>query len=260
MAQLMEAPRRLADADLREYQEKGYLALRGRFSPLEVEGWHAECARLQALRQVIHEDNLRTRSRTLPDGRRALEKFDPVADISPVLGALARDERILGALQSLYGEEMRLFKSKLIFKGPGMGGYGMHQDFAWWQPFPAETLVSVMVAIDGADAGNGGLELFPGYHDRLLTPPGELRGISEEDVDLSTGELLQTRPGDLVLFTCLTPHRSAPNPSDGRSRRQLYLTYCAARHGDLLDAHLDHYRRYVLSGLDEAARERLFFR
>lgn len=38
----------------------------------------------------------------------------------------------------------------------------MHQDASWWQGFPIEGLLSVMVAIDGATTANGGLELFPG--------------------------------------------------------------------------------------------------
>jgi ectoine hydroxylase-related dioxygenase (phytanoyl-CoA dioxygenase family) len=53
-----------------------------------------------------------------------------------------------------------------------------------------------------------------------------------QQIDLDSGELMTARPGDLLIFDCMTPHRSAPNLSN-RMRRQLYLTYSAARHGDL---------------------------
>jgi ectoine hydroxylase-related dioxygenase (phytanoyl-CoA dioxygenase family) len=137
----------------------------------------------------------------------------------------------------------------------------MHQDWAWWQPFPRD-IVSVTVAIDGADAANGALEVFPGYQDRLLSTPGELRNMNAaeiERVDASTGEILETRPGDVILFHCLTPHQSGPNASD-RSRQQMYLSYCAAKHGDLYKTQADHYRTYNEAKMTDDEKQRLYLR
>lgn len=251
----------LTDDQLAAWRRDGFLQLRGAFGAEDVAAWHAECDRLLAS-DLVHEDNLRTRFRIQPDGGRILEKFDPVTDVSPVFAALARDERILSPLRQLLGGEPVLFKDKVIFKPPGAGGYGPHQDYTWWQPFPADTLVSVMVAIDGADAANGAIELIPGRHHRHYTAPGELCNLSDEVLaanDLTNWQLVETAPGDLLIFHCLAPHRSGTNVS-GVWRRQFYPSYLTGVDEGVWQRHYEHYRGYVEQRLDDAARARLFLR
>lgn len=241
------------------YRRKGYLALRGVFGAGEVAAWGAESRRLLRL-GLAHEDNWRTVLYRGPAGLAVVDRLSPVVDISPVFASLARDERILRPLGELCGEAVRLFKDKLIYKMPGAAGYEMHQDYSSWQTFPRD-LVNVIVAIDGADAENGGVEFFPGYHDRLLSAAGELRYMSDAEarrIDHGGGEVLQTEPGDVVVFDCLTPHRSGVNRSN-RLRRQLYLTYSSARHGDLYGAQLRYIEETERARRGGAAA-RLFFR
>ena len=254
------APTTLTPEQVRDYRKKGYLLLRRVFRADEVAAMQAESDRLLAMDGVVHPDNLRTRARAV-NGERVTERFDPVVDISPLFNAVTRDGRIVGALRGLYADDMLLFKDKLIFKLPGMSGYAIHQDYSWWQPFPKD-IVSVMIAIDGADRSNGCLEVFPGHHDRLLSTPGETRNMTAEEakqVDLSTGEMIETGPGDVTIFDCLTPHQSGPNTSD-RSRRQLYLSYCSARNGDLYARQARHYDAYNRAKMSEDEKNRLFFR
>ncbi|MEF3302853.1 phytanoyl-CoA dioxygenase family protein [Paenibacillus sp. GYB003] len=236
----------LTYAGLDEFKQKGYLVLRGVFSREETQLWKAETNRLLHLDdRMINPLNVRVGFRKVGDANR-VEKFDPLVDISPVFAELAKDERILTPLRDIYLDEPLLFKDKLIFKLPGMSGYTMHQDAAWWQGFPIEGLVSVMVAVDGASRANGGLELFPGYHDRLRSTPGELRNLTEAEIaeiDLAAGELVETEPGDIILFHSFTPHRSGPNTAD-YSRTQLYLTYSPSKNGQLYKAHYQHFVRY----------------
>ncbi len=252
--------RRLTADQIAAYHAAGYLHLPGVFSAAETSTWHAECDRLQAS-DLVHADNLRTRFRTLPDGTTVLEKFDPVTDVSPVFQSIAADERITVPLTDLFGEAPLLFKDKLIFKPAGATGYGAHQDQIWWQPFPSEKLVSVMVAVDGANAANGAIEMVAGHHQRLLVPVGEMRGLTAEEqapfADL--WQLVETEPGDILIFHCLTPHRSGTNVSDV-SRRQFYPSYAAKSYGDLYEAHYEHYRWYAERGLSDEAKGRLFYR
>ena len=157
----------------------------------------------------------------------------------------------------LLGDTPLLFKDKLIFKLPGMSGYTMHQDGAWWAGFPITEILTAMVAIDSAGAENGGLELFAGYHHELLSVPGELRNLTADEagqVREADGSLVETEPGELLLFSARTPHRSGTN-TGSRRPRQLYLTYSASRHGDLYAAN---YRRYSLKHKDPAKRERYY--
>ncbi len=250
-------------SNLRElFEEKGYVVLRRMFSDEEVAEWQSESDRLLGLSDIIKEENLRIGFRSHPNGEKYVEKIDPLVDISPVFQTLISDERIIAPLREIYRDEPVLFKDKLIFKMPGVSGYTMHQDASWWQGFPFESLISVMVAIDGADRANGGLELFWGYHDRLLSTPGELRNMSAEEIaliDESRGELVETNPGDVIMFHSLAPHRSGQNLSD-RSRRQLYLTYNAGQHGNLYDAHYEHYREYVQRGWSEEKKRTSYFK
>jgi len=53
-----------------------------------------------------------------------------------------------------------------------------------------------------------------------------------EQIDFARRLVTTTQPGDVVIFHALTPHQSGQNTST-RSRRQFYLTYAAAKHGDL---------------------------
>ena len=252
-------PDALGEAQLDEYRAKGYAALRRVFAADEVAAWDVESRRLLRL-GLAHEDNWRTVLYRSPAGLAVVDRLSPVIDISPVFASLVRDERLLRPLGELCGERALLFKDKLIYKMPGAAGYEMHQDYSSWQTFPRD-LVNVIVAIDGADADNGGVEFFPGYSDRLLSAEGELRYMSAEEagrIDLGTGEVLTTDPGDVIVFDCLTPHRSGVNRSK-RLRRQLYLTYSSARHGDLYGAQL-RYIEETERARRGAAAARLFFR
>jgi hypothetical protein len=249
----------LGRAEIDGYRRKGYAVLRRVFAADEVAAWEAESRRLLSL-GLAHEDNWRTVLYRSPAGLAVVDRINPVIDISPVFASLVRDERILRPLSDLYGERMLLFKDKLIYKMPGVAGYEMHQDYSSWQTFPKD-LVNVIVSIDGADEDNGGVEFFPGYNDRLLSTVGELRYMSAEEagqIDLSRGEVLKTEPGDVVVFDCMTPHRSGVNRSN-RLRRQLYLTYSSAHNGDLYRAQLRYIEETERRRRGDAA-ERLFFR
>ena len=129
----------------------------------------------------------------MADGRALVERFDPVQDLSSVFRELARGRQLRAALSQLLGDAPLLFKDKLIFKLPGMSGYTMHQDGAWWAGFPITEMLTAMLAIDAAGADNGGLELFAGYHHELLSTPGELR-------NLAAGEAARVRETDGALL------------------------------------------------------------
>lgn len=251
----------LSYEDLDTYKKKGYLVLRGVFTKEEVAIWHAECTRLLSLQEIVDPLNIRVGFRKLGDTP-TVEKFDPLIDISPVFAHLVQDERILTPLRDIYLDEPLLFKDKLIFKLPGMNGYSMHQDASWWQGFRYEDLISVMVAVDGAKRENGGLELFPGYHERLLSTPGELRNMNAEEIakiDPNTGELVETEPGDLIIFSSLAPHQSGTNTAN-YSRRQLYLTYSPSKHGQIYKAHYQHFHRYGARGKSSDTISQSYFK
>ncbi|WP_165972047.1 phytanoyl-CoA dioxygenase family protein [Paenibacillus piri] len=246
---------------LEEYNKKGFLVLRNVFSEYEVAVWNAEIERLLHS-EYIDPNNVRVNYRKWDSGESVIEKFDPIQDISPVIASLTQDNRILNPLRDIYMDEPLLFKDKLIFKLPGNSGYTMHQDAAFWQPFPMEGLISVMVAIDGATTENGALELFPGYHDRLISAAGEVRNFNAEEaalVDPNKGELYETNPGDIIIFHSFVPHQSGVNNTDS-SRKQLYLTYSPAQNGQLYEWHYRHYQKYITRRNDEETLQRIYYK
>ena len=243
------------------YREKGYMRLRSVFSEDEMAACKAECNRLLKL-GIAHKNNLRTFPHYISETAWVVDRLDPVLDISPVFSDFVMDERILRPLREACGDDVILFKDRLIYKMPGSNGYPIHQDYSWWQRFPRD-LLNVAVAIDTADAGNGAIELFPGYQHQLLSTPKEMRHMSEEEsrqIDFSKGELMEAASGDMVIFHCLVPHRSGPNLSN-RLRRQLYLTYSATKHGSLYDAQLELFKQGLSSRrIKSDEKDQMFFR
>ena len=230
------------------WQRDGYLILRGFFDAAEMAELAAEADHLLDQHAgLVDKQNLRCRFQPHhATGECLFETFDPVIDLGTVCRRLALDGRLLATLADLYGERAHLFKDKLIFKPPGAKGYGLHQDYIAWPNFP-RSFLTVLIPIDAADAANGCTEVFPGYHrNGLLTPEdGDYHELPASAVDPATAVKLELAPGDIAIFDGFTPHRSDPNRSDGW-RRQLYLSYNAARDGgDRRDQHYQEFHEFL---------------
>lgn len=215
------------------YHRDGFVVLRDLFTNDEMAHAAREADRLLTdCNHLISVNNLRCRwQNNVFTGECTFETFDPVIDIGPVLRHLALHPRLLAVLRELYGEPACLFKDKLIFKPPGVKGYGLHQDWIAWDGFP-RSFLTVLIPFDPAGPDNGCTIVYPGYHHHgPLTPPdGLYRELPDGTVDESLAVPLILEPGDVAIFGGFTPHRSDPNLSN-RWRRQLYLSYNALSDG-----------------------------
>jgi ectoine hydroxylase-related dioxygenase (phytanoyl-CoA dioxygenase family) len=237
-------PPALAEQRRQEYQKQGFLILREIFTQEEIAAAAEEAKRLLERKDLIDQRNLRCRWQAgCADGECMFETFDPVIDLSPVCTRIARDPRLLERLGSLYGEPARLFKDKLIFKPPGANGYDLHQDYIAWPSFP-RSFVTAVVAIDSCGLDNGCTIVYPGYHLQgcLSAEDGDYHPLPAEAVDEATAIPLELQPGDVAVFGCFTPHRSARNTSN-RWRRVLYLSYNADSDGG--DCREQHYSEFL---------------
>jgi ectoine hydroxylase-related dioxygenase (phytanoyl-CoA dioxygenase family) len=252
----------LHDDLLTRYQTDGFAIVRQAFSASEIASLSDEADRLLARKDLIDSANIRCRWQNhIETGKCLFECFDPVCDISSVCQQIATDPRILQPLAQVYGDEPSLFKDKLIFKPPGARGYGLHQDFIGWRNFP-RTFVTVLVAIDPADEANGATEVFPGcHHNGYLSPEdGEYHELPLEQVDLNRGMKLDLAPGDIALFGCFTPHRSAPNRTN-HWRRQLYLSYNShADGGQRREQHYQEFHTWLRKKYAEHGKTEVHFR
>lgn len=226
------------------YERDGFVVVRGLYEPAEMRAAAGEADRLLADHAHLKSvKNMRCRwQNNVFTGECTFETFDPVIDLSPVCERLARHPRLLDLLATLYGEPARLFKDKLIYKPPGVKGYGLHQDWIAWDGFP-RSFLTVLVPFDAADRDNGCTVVYPGYHHNgpLTSQDGQYHELPAELVDESKAVPLVLEPGDVAVFGGFTPHRSDPNVSD-RWRRQLYLSYNADSDGG--EQRDKHYREF----------------
>ena len=257
MAQMSTGARQLS-----QYHEQGFLVVRDVFSAGEIAALDAESVRVYQRKDLIDTNNIRCRWDDDVNTRECrFDCFDPVIDLSDLCAQTARDPRVLQIVSALYGEPACLFKDKLIFKAPGMPGYKLHQDYISWTSFPT-TFLTVIVAIDPADASNGATEVFPGYHlQGCMTPrDGMYHRLPDEAVDLSKGVMLDLAAGDIAIFGGVTPHRSGANRSS-RWRRLLYLSYNAMSDGgDRRDRHYREFHTWLQDRYAEYGRTSTFFR
>jgi 2-aminoethylphosphonate dioxygenase len=216
-----------------EYDRHGFVVVRGLYTPEEMAAASAEADRL--LKEYVHlksTRNIRCRWQdNVYTGECTFETFDPVIDLSPICERLARHPQLMALLATLYGEPAHLFKDKLIYKPPGVKGYGLHQDWIAWEGFP-RSFLTVLVPFDRADRANGCTVVYPGYHrNGSLSPEdGDYHELPADTVAEFTAVPLILEPGDVAVFGGFTPHRSDPNAST-RWRRQLYLSYNARSDG-----------------------------
>lgn len=243
------------------WTRNGYLILPGLLADRATD-LDSEAARVAGLDNLIDTMNLRCRWADHVDtGECRIDAFDPIIDLSEALARVARDDRLLGVLEELYGEPARLFKDKLILKPSGAPGYDLHQDYIAWEEFP-ETFVTAIVAIDASSRDTGGTEFFAGEHLRgvLSAPDGGFNRLKLDDLNVKEGIIPDLEPGDVVLFGGLVPHRSAPNRSE-RSRRMLYLSYNAdSDGGDHRDSHYRQFHAWLRERYAEHGKIGTFFR
>lgn len=248
----------LSEAQLAQYREQGFVVIRNVFSEAEME-------RLRQLQRAVFEqrqdlldpDNMRFEW-IEHAGEQIPWKIDPFSDLHPAFGDLLRDRRICDRLCSIFdGYEPRIFKEKYIIKPPGSHGNGKHQDHNWWQGFP-QSCLSVAIAIDAADKGNGCTQFWPGSHKHgFLHEPGTLDGQIDPSYTESEPLYLETSPGDIAIFSCYTIHAAGANESD-RFRRQIFLSYNDARDGEHYFEHREHFFNYRARKYSERS-DKLYF-
>lgn len=203
-------PKKLSQAQINQFNEKGYIfpldlfrpeeviAQRAYFDDLlekafaagwnsyEINGWHKHCAAI----------------------------YD-----------LVTDNRILDYVQDLLGENLVLWGTHYFTKMPGDGKrVSWHQDASYWPLTPSKT-VTAWLAIDDADVDNGAMQFIPGSHlhaqvafedsqaeeDNVLyqTVP-DAEGYGDPPV------VVELQAGQISLHTDWLLHGSEPNLSDRR--------------------------------------------
>jgi ectoine hydroxylase-related dioxygenase (phytanoyl-CoA dioxygenase family) len=160
------------------------------------------------------------------------------------LERLRRDPRLLPLMQPLLGDNIKQIANQIHWKPPGakLTSYRYHQDVRF-REHPEDFAdiecgcLNLGLAIDPQTEANGALRVIPGSHLRGylgLSDDGPImKGTNTEEelraagLDPDSVVICDLEPGDVVMWTLLTVHGSAPNTS-ARDRRFNINSYVRA--------------------------------
>ena len=244
----------LSESDIAAFGRSGYLLIESAFSDDELDTFREAADRILELSinatVALGRRHPRLDAKLHDDGTVTVRKIQPINDLDPRLAAIADDERLLGPLRQLMGDEPILMEEKLNPKHTidtrhvdlsvlasssfnreiGMEGFHLHHDWGYYrqQGYPENTLSSA-VAIDDC-AGRGPLRVIPGSH--LVDAP-----MVDDDPESGSGVVvdgffslddlvpLDVPGGSVMLFHAKLVHDSEPNRSGLPRRVMIYSHY-----------------------------------
>lgn len=226
---------RLSEAQLQDYDERGYVVLPGLFSAEEV-GLLRQDADMLGTDQRAHPD-----ANTYEKNGRIRAAWAMEIDSAPFAAAY-RDPRVLGPVTQLLGTDIYLLQSRLNYKVAFEGDvFQWHQDYASWEqdgvPDGADhKVLTVLIILDDTDSNNGPLRFVPGSHKEGLIRPDYDEGTTSYALhvvpDDVVAHLIQERglventglAGTVAIFSGNLVHGSTANRSS-HGRRNAYFAY-----------------------------------
>ena len=141
------------------------------------------------------------------------------------LGDLVRQEKIVDAIEDLYGPNLFCWTTNFFIKEANNPAFvSWHQDSTYWG-LDRPDVVTAWIAFTHANKSNGAMDYIPGTHtkdqiphrdtfakDNLLTRGQEVA----VDVDPSQAVTVELKPGEMSLHHVRLVHGSPPNPSNDR--------------------------------------------
>jgi phytanoyl-CoA hydroxylase len=199
-----------------QYEEDGYLLVRGVFDAAEVEAMRNGIARILEAVEGTASD----RNHAWVAGQ--LKGYHDLQYHDAVFTRMVAQPRLVAVLTDLIGPNVQLHHSKMLVKPPEQGApFPMHQDYPYF-PHERHSVLAASVHLDDTDEENGCLHVVPGSH-RL--GPLEAEGESHTvDYPLESGTACPAAAGDVLFFNYLTIHGSGVNRST-RTRRNVLFQY-----------------------------------
>lgn len=149
----------------------------------------------------------------------------------PEFHELARNPRVLDALEQALGPDIFLYENSVVYKPKGrQNGVPYHQDFISRPDEPIKYIA--WTAIDRVTKESGALKVLPGSHKGGFRKWYRVHGETHHDrIDTSTLDLsnemhVELEPGDVLIFNQLVVHGSDEMHTDS-----LRLVYRASYQG-----------------------------
>lgn len=232
----MNAARGLTHDEQQAFREHGYVIVRGALTPADLAPVIAEFQDvIDRTARALHAAGSIDATHAGADFETRLglltERTDGVfralfsgASRGPALFELLRHEKILALTASLLGDELMCHPAYRV--RPKLPDLPLtrrltvvpwHQDSAYLTPdCDAAELVTVWTALTVSTVENGCVEVIPDAHRGGILPHRNVRGrayldIVPEALPATPPVAVVAQPGDVLLMTHLTPHRSLPN-------------------------------------------------
>lgn len=234
---------RLNSAQLDFWRTNGYLVIPEVFNADEVAHMQLDA---QFILELIINSSLcnQRQSRRLDirkrsNGGMVVRKIQPINDLSLELTKVSQDQRLLGPMAELMGDEPILMEEKLNYKQPIQeladfrvpiddDRFPVHNDWAYYlyNGYP-DDIISSAITIDACHQGNGTLKVFPGTHQNHIEHKRVRNGLEvpKGSVNLSSGIYLDAPAGSVMFFHAKLVHTSDPNPTNQPRRVMIYSHY-----------------------------------
>jgi hypothetical protein len=207
--------RLLSPQEVKTYYDSGFIIAKGLFTGAEVEKLKKYALSDIEPSQVMVKGDL-------SGNQTKLRMWSSPQD--DLYGMFSRNARLVDNVETIFGEEVYVYSSKMILKNAREGGaWEWHQDFGYWYNYGClmPTMLSCTIAIDAATKENGCLQVLRGSekigrinHDRVneqtVVDP-EMLEAAKQRFEL---EYIEMEPGDVLFFDGNILHRSDSNNSD----------------------------------------------
>lgn len=183
-------------------------------------------ATIDQLRKENRLENVK--SDDAPDAAAQVFQIRTAHRAHPLFDRLIRDARLLDAIESLIGPNIRLVHFQGLYKPPRTGGnVHWHQDDYYFGVNKKDAVASCWLALDDATVDNGCMWVVPGAHSRMYDhqknwDPKDKKGFFfsiKDESFLDAGAIpIELKRGQCLFHHGLMPHRSLGNTSS-RMRR-----------------------------------------
>jgi len=216
--------RLLTDEEARQWDDDGFVLLKGAFTREEV----AAVEHIIDPAEAEMEAFLRAET---DDGTLFIARADEITFTthmvarSPELAAFSKHRVFLDLVYDVIGPDVRFYWDQAVYKKPHTEApFPWHQDNGYAFVVPQQYL-TCWIPLTAATLENGCPWVVPGLHklgtlDHRLT---DLGFICMENTNDSIP--VEADPGDVVVFSSLTPHSTGANRTD--HTRKAYITQYA---------------------------------
>ena len=220
----------LTDEQIRQFEEDGYVTLRGLVDIADVE----------TILQIAGDDpqlaaDTKANNNFEGEGLGTVLAYRPYLSDN-IYSAIARSKRVVEPMEQLLDGEIFHYYHLITQKNPNTGGWQYHQDYGYhYNEFFYPSFCSVMLALDPATHNNGCLRVVKDSNQlgRLEhQSSGSQRIADPQRVELALAAMdeihCELQPGSALYFHGNILHASDPNLSE-HPRWALIYAFAAAQ-------------------------------